>query len=145
MRWAIIFCFAIGCALTVRVLVRPDSHTVYPVLATASERWWNDITLYGDERPWLDCCRYPPVLAIVLLFAALWPRQLIFRIAAIVALSLLVPFLTRPPTVVYDQYIAWIDQLRTLSHERWPGFRDGWTVWIVIERLAAGDAGLPDL
>jgi hypothetical protein len=32
-----------------------------------------------------------------------------------------------------------------MSGERWPGFRDAWTVWVVARHAATGEAGLPDL
>src|SRR5437016_13070896 len=55
---------AVGVALAVRTLLRPDSHTVFPVLAAAAEHWAADQPLYADYGP-LDYFRYPPAFAVL--------------------------------------------------------------------------------
>jgi hypothetical protein len=224
-------------ALSVRTLLHPDSHTVFPVLATAAEHWTADRPLYADYRP-IDYFRYPPAFAVlvwplavlglrgggvlwawlnltvygaglwsfvrtvppgrwtsnrqasflllglfgglrglwngqsnalvtgllllgcvalvrrrwwaatvpltgavlvkwtplapVLLLASLWPRRLAGRLTVGLAVLLALPFLTRPPSAVLEQYHGWVRQWGELSGERWPGFRDAWTVRLVV-------------
>jgi glycosyl transferase family 87 len=247
LRTAVVLWLAIGAAISVRTLVRPASHTVFPIFAGAAERWWTDQPLYSDYKP-LDYFRYPPPsalffspfaalglraggvlwtwiglasyasglwrfrrevlpswwwtprreiaflalatlgalaglwngqsnalvaglvlwaaaalvrgrdwtsaiclaaavcvkltpLPLVLLLCALWPRRLAGRFALAVAALVLVPFLTRPPEMVLHHYSDWIAQQGSLAHERWPGFRDGWTVWQVARHTFAIDGG----
>jgi hypothetical protein len=80
-------------------------------------------------------------LAPVLLLAALWPRRLAVPLTVALAVGALVPFLSRPPETVLRHYAEWIEQQRSLSAERWPGFRDAWTVWQVARRGVTGEAG----
>jgi hypothetical protein len=55
----------------------------------------------------------------------------------------LFPFLTRPPDIVLGQYREWIDHLMESAKLRWVGFRDGWTIWIVLHYLfCGGSAGI---
>ena len=84
-------------------------------------------------------------LAPVLLRCALHPRRLTPRVALFLALGLLAPFLTRLPAVVVGHYREWFDQMGQLGGERWPGFRDGWTVWLVVRQWLNGVAGMPPL
>ncbi len=234
-------------AISVRTLLRPESHTVFPIFAQGSHHWWSNDPLYADYAP-LDYFRYPPLFAVLftpfslmgnalggvvwsclsvgvfllglrmlwaaldqsrqqrslfellaglgalsglwnaqsnaliigliligasylhrerwwlasfflclsvslkltslpllLLLLALWPRQLLLRSLLFLLIGALIPFLTRPPDVVLSQYQAWTQQMQELSSKRWPGFRDGWTVVVVIEHLWHGGEGLPDL
>ena len=237
-------------ALAVRTMHRPQSHTVFPLFASASTHWWADMPLYGDYEP-LDCFRYPPLFAVVLtplallgpllggilwswlslavyfvglrrflrdvlpvewtparasaflllslagalaglwnaqsnalmvgllllgcsavvrqrwwaaaallaapvvlkltplplalLLCALWPGRLGWRFACLTVLGLLFPFLTRPSGVVWDQYRGWLAHLIQSCHGRWPGYRDGWTVWVVLRHVCGGGEGVPDL
>jgi hypothetical protein len=241
---------ALAVALAVRTIHRPESHTVFPLFASASAHWWADLPLYAVYEP-LDHFRYPPLFAVVitplallgpilggilwswmslmvyfvglrrfardvlpvawsqgresaflllalagalaglwnaqsnalmvgllllgssavvrqrwwaaaallaapvalkltplplvLLLCALWPRQLGWRVACLTALGMLVPFLSRPPAMVCEQYRGWFAHLVEFSGGRWPGFRDGWTVWVVLRHVAGGGAGLPNL
>jgi Glycosyltransferase family 87 len=82
---------------------------------------------------------------LVLLLCALWPRRLAGRFAVALAVGLLLPFLTRPLAVVIEQYRGLGTHLATSSSERWPGFRDGWTLWLVCRQVAEGKPGLPNL
>ena len=82
-------------------------------------------------------------LAPLLLLCALWPRSLTPRFAVALAVLAAVPFLTRPPDVVVGHYRAFAQHLRESEHERWPGFRDAWTVWQVARDYAQGEEGIP--
>jgi hypothetical protein len=235
----------VGLALTVRTLLFPVRHTVFPVLATGAAHWWADLPLYADYAP-LDFFRYPPVFALavtplgllglrlggivwawlsllvygagvwsfrrdvlpgrwtagreavylllslfgalrglwngqsnalavgllllgvaaaarrrwwrgawllagavavkltplapVLLLTAIWRRQLGGRLLVVLALLGLVPFLTRPAGTVLRQYQDWGQHLAQSSDDRWPGFRDAWTIWLVWRQREAGGA-----
>ncbi len=103
-------------------------------------RWWNAAVLLAAPV----CLKLTP-LAPALLLCALWPRRLAGRFALAVVVGFLVPFLTRPPDVVLWHYREWLDHLVDSSKERWLGFRDGWTVWLVLRQMLEGKAGLPPL
>jgi hypothetical protein len=85
------------------------------------------------------CLKLTP-LAPVLLLVILMPRRLAWRLLVVMAALFLLPFLTRPPGVVLDHYREWIDHLMESGNIRWIGFRDGWTVWIVLEHLLGGES-----
>jgi hypothetical protein len=237
-------------AVSVRTLLRPTSHTVFPVFANGPQRWWSDQPLYSltfghdreGEEP--DHFRYPPAFAIAftpfdqlgprlggvlwgwlclgvyglglwryardvlpgpwspnrlgwflilallgalrglwngqsnalaagclllagsflvrqcwwrtatfltgaitlkltpiapaLLLVALWPRRLAARLAIVVALVGLLPFLTRPPETVLAQYRLWATHLSQSGRERWPGFRDAYTVYQAARETLRG-------
>jgi hypothetical protein len=65
LRLALALWLALGAAVTVRVLVRPASHSVFPIFALSSVHWWQDLPLYVKYPP-LDYFRYPPVCAVAL-------------------------------------------------------------------------------
>jgi hypothetical protein len=237
---------ALTVAVSVRTLLCPATHTVFPVFATSAERWWADRPLYGKTEE-LDHFRYPPVFALAmtpfsglglraggvlwgwgciavylaglrsfarhalpvdwsrartaaflvlgalgalrglwngqsnalvvgllllgsahlarercwragwllagavaikltplapaLLLCALWPRRLAPRLALALLAFAVVPFLTRPPAAVVGHYVDWVTHLRESGGERWPGFRDAWTVWQVARHAAEGRGG----
>jgi hypothetical protein len=59
---------ALAIALCVRTVLRPTSHTVFPIYQTAVERWWADEPLYrlsftDDDQ--IDHFRYPPVVLLL--------------------------------------------------------------------------------
>src|SRR5262249_17983712 len=56
---------ALALAVSVRTLLRPATHTVYPVFAAGAERWWADRPLYARD-PALDDFRYPPPFAVLM-------------------------------------------------------------------------------
>jgi hypothetical protein len=56
---------AVGLAVTARTLVRPASHTVFPLLALGASHWWQDFPLYQKYPPH-DYFRYSPALAVAL-------------------------------------------------------------------------------
>lgn len=68
-------------------------------------------------------------IAIVLLLMACWPRQLIGRFVTVCVALTLVPFLTRPPSIVVWQYQEWYLALTGPFQGRWAGYRDAWTIW----------------
>src|SRR5579859_4933761 len=71
LRVALIVWLILGAAVAVRTLVRPRSHTVFPIFAASAEHWWGDQHLY-ESYPSLDRFRYPPLFAfLVTPFAAL--------------------------------------------------------------------------
>jgi hypothetical protein len=261
LRSALIVWLVLAAAVSVRTVVRPSRHTVFPIFTASAKHWWGDQPLYEDD-PVLDNFRYPPVftlfvtpfsilglsaggivwswismavyvaglwwfvrdvipspwtrkytavflmlgalgalrglwnaqsnalivglllmgaaavaratsvtasrererpegrawwlaalllaapvclkltpLAPVLLLVALWPRQLAWRLAVVSAGFFLLPFLTRPPSIVLDHYRSWFEHLLEKGDERWLGFRDGWTVWIVLRHLFGGASG----
>jgi hypothetical protein len=98
--------------------------------------WWLAALLLAASV----CLKLTP-LAPVLLLVALWPRQLAWRLAIVSVGFFLLPFLTRPSSIVLDHYHSWIDHLLEKGNERWLGFRDGWTVWIVLRHLFGGMSG----
>ena len=263
LRAALALWVAFGVAVSVRTVLRPGSHTVFPVLAASSQHWWGDQPLYARYRP-LDYFRYPPVFAVAftplsaagltaggvlwgwlnlgvygwglwrlrrdvlppltptplpaglpasmtgergwgeggrealfftvgllgglrglwngqsnalavgllllaasaaarrrwwvaavllaapvlvkltpaalaLLLCALWPRKLIGRFLLALAAGLLLPFLTKSPGVVLHHYRDWLAHLFGSSGERWPGFRDAWTVWLAVRTAVFGE------
>jgi hypothetical protein len=108
--------------------------------AAARQRWWSAAFLLGLPVVF----KFTP-LPLVLLLCALWPRQLTGRVLAVCAVGFLLPFLTRPPDIAAAQYQGWVHHLAESSAERWPGFRDAWTVFAVTRHLAEGGEGMPDL
>lgn len=96
------------------------------------ERWWR-------AAGWLTLPVFIKLtpLAVVLLLVALAPRQLGWRVAVLALVGLLLPFATRPPEQVAAQYVGWVEQMRATASERWPGFRDAWTLWQVVVPTAA--------
>lgn len=231
----------VALAVAIRILVVPGRHTVFPVLAGSSHRYWNDQPLYGNYKP-LDYFRYPPVFAVsftplamlgsrlggilwawlnlavygiglwrlwrdlvpardwsevrqalffmvalliglpglwngqsnalavgllligaaelsrerywrsafflagavalkltplapVLLLMAVFPRALLGRLPiALVGIGL-VPFLLGPPGMVCRHHEEWLLHLTASSSERWPGFRDAWTLYLAGKHL----------
>lgn len=63
LRLALGVWMAVGVTVSVRAIVRPESHTVFPVLAMGSQHWWAGQPLYEDYDP-LDYYRYSPTLAV---------------------------------------------------------------------------------
>ena len=261
LRVALIIWLIVAMAVSIRTLVRPRSHTVFPIFAASAEHWWGNCSLY-ETYPGLDRFRYPPVFALfvtpfsslglltggilwswvsiavlvaglwqyvrdvipsvwtrqrtalflilgalgalrglwnaqsnalivgflllgtaalarvlspgsqnsglrtqnlgwwlaalllavpiclkltplapVLLLVVLWPRRLAWRLLVVVAGLSLLPFLTRSPDLVWDHYGAWINHLLDSGNTRWIGFRDGWTIWVVLRHLLGAEAG----
>jgi hypothetical protein len=95
-----------------------------------TSRWWRAAVLLA-----LPVCLKLTPLAPALLLCALWPRRLAWRFGLAVAVGFVIPFLTRPPGVVLEQYAEWLEHLVHSGHDRWLGFRDGWTAWLAARHL----------
>jgi Glycosyltransferase family 87 len=102
----------------------------------AGRRWWLAALLLAVPV----CLKLTP-LAPVLLLCALCPRRLAWRLVVTMTALFLIPFLTRPPAVVLDHYRDWFDHIAQSGNSRWLGFRDGWTVWLVLRHLISGQSG----
>jgi len=105
--------------------------------ALARGRWWTAAFWLGGA---VGLKMLP--LPIVLLCGVRWPR-LIPRLVVVVAISLVLPFLTASPEYVLAMYRAMAEQGSSLAGERWPGFRDGWMVWLIVSE--GGWSHLPNL
>ena len=109
--------------------------------ALARGQWWSSAAWLGGA-----VVLKLTILPIILLISALYPRQVGWRIMIVVLIGAIIPFLTRPPSIVIFQYQAWHQQMKQTSTQRWPGFRDAWLVWQIFEhRVLLGKAGKPDL
>ena len=84
-------------------------------------------------------------LAPALLLCTIQPRRLPHRLALFLAAGLLLPFLTRPPDVALYHYREWFQHMAATGAERWPGFRDAWTVWLVLREMLHGRFASPPL
>jgi hypothetical protein len=62
-RRAAFWWIAFAVILVLRILLRPESHSVFPIFAAGSANWWSDSSLYLDREA-LDAFRYPPPFAI---------------------------------------------------------------------------------
>jgi hypothetical protein len=97
--------------------------------AIVRQRWWWAATLLAAAvfiKVW-------PLAIVLLLLLVFWPRQLGWRFAVVCALLALVPFLTRPPSMVKWQYCEWYSTLTgPLLKNTWPGYRDAWTIWATL-------------
>lgn len=257
-RLALIAWLILAVAVSVRTMVRPSDHTVFPIFAASADHWWDNHSLY-DPYPGLDRFRYPPVFALfvtpfsllgvlaggilwswvsiavlvaglwryvqdvipspwtqrrtalflvlggvgalrglwnaqsnalivgflllgaaalaravavdpsgttrprlwwraalllalpiclkltplapVLLLMVLWPRGLAWRLVVVAAVLFVLPFLTRSPAIVWQHYGEWILHLLDSGNIRWIGFRDGWTIWLVVRYLFGAESG----
>src|SRR5579875_1198668 len=63
LRLALLVWLILGAAVSIRTLVRPSSHTVFPIFAASAEHWWGNCSLY-ELYPGLDRFRYPPIFAV---------------------------------------------------------------------------------
>jgi hypothetical protein len=133
---------ALGAVVALPGLWNAQSNTVVVGLmllaasGVARKRWWAAAFLLAAAT-WI---KLTPLLPALLL-CALWPRRLAPRLLAALAVVALLPFLTRPPDVVLGHYRDWVAALAETNGARWPGFRDGWTVWMVTRHFFQGNAG----
>jgi hypothetical protein len=97
------------------------------VACLARQRWWSAAVLLAGPV----LLKVAP-LAVGLLFIAWKPRQLLGRFTLALLVGGLVPFLTRPADVVCDQYRDWLQLSLQTPRERWPGYRDAWTLWTAL-------------
>ena len=104
--------------------------------ALVRRRWWTAAAVLAASV----LIKLTP-LAPALLLCAIQPRRLPARFLLFLVIGLLVPFLTRPPEVVLGHYREWLSHMATTGNERWPGFRDGWTVWLVLRDALHGASG----
>jgi hypothetical protein len=96
-------------------------------IAVKNQRWWLASFLLAFA---VAIKAWP--LAAALLFCACWPRQIAWRfVVAFIALSAL-PFLTRPPQIVCQQFQWWWEMLTDRAQLRLK-FRDAWTFWELIQ------------
>jgi len=97
---------------------------IFAAWAIVHQRWWAASWLLGVPvfiKVW--------PLAVVLLLIACWPKKLFWRFAIVFLVLAAVPFLTRPPLIVFAQYKQWFFSLIAQDQGRWAGFRDSWTIW----------------
>ena len=97
------------------------------------ESWWTAAVLLAASV-WTKLTPLAPAL----LLCALRPTRLAPRFAVALALGALLPFLTRPPDVVLSHYAEWLTHLASTGGGRWPGFRDGWTLWVLASHPFGG-------
>jgi hypothetical protein len=104
--------------------------------AVVREQWWR-------AALWLALPVLVKVtpLSVALLFCALWPRHLPIRLLLVLCVGFLVPFVTKSPEAVLGYYTEWYRHLAGSSGERWLGFRDGWTFWLVVRHFLMGGEG----
>ena len=116
--------------------------------AIARKRWWLAAALLAAPV----YLKLAPI-AVALLLAALWPRRLLGRFAAVMLAGALLPFATQSPGYVLAQYRGWYKVLDHSHATRWPAFRDAWTLWeltgwpvhVPAYRLLQAGAGLATL
>ena len=105
--------------------------------ALVRERWWQAAFLLAAPV----FLKLSP-LAVALLFCALMPRKLLPRFALVLLLGAALPFLTRPPEIVLGHYREWHEHLSGSAEARWPGLRDGWTVFLLVRHALGEDLDL---
>jgi alpha-1,2-mannosyltransferase len=103
--------------------------------AMAREHWWTAATCLALA---VFIKLWPA--ALVLLLMLFWPRRLTLRFAVMCVVVAVIPFLTRPPSIVLSHYEQWTSSLLYPSRDRWPGFRDAWTIWSDTTTLFGGNA-----
>jgi hypothetical protein len=62
--WVLLLWLALGIAVSVRTVVSPEKHTVFPIFAASAAHWWEDQPLYARYPQLDDYFRYPPVFAV---------------------------------------------------------------------------------
>lgn len=97
---------------------------LFAAAAVARKQWWRAALLLALP---VFIKLWP--LALMMLLAACWPRQLIGRFLVVVAALAAAPLLTQSPSLVLTHYRDWIGMLRETSTIRWPGYCDAWTMW----------------
>ena len=133
---------ALGAVVALPGLWNAQSNTIVVglVLLAASSavrrRWWVAAFLLAAAT-WIKLTPLVPAL----LLCALWPRRLTPRLLVALAVVALLPFLTRPGDVVVGHYLEWVTALAQSNGSRWPGFRDGWTAWMVTRHFFQGNVG----
>jgi glycosyl transferase family 87 len=100
---------------------------VFAVWAIIKESWWLAAALLAIP---VYLKIWPLVLALLVL--AYRPRPLLGRFLIMILLLGLVPFLLWP-TGAAGCYQEWFHALGEQRFQRWPGFRDAWTIWEVFQ------------
>jgi hypothetical protein len=75
-RLAIVLWAAVLAGVCVKTLLSPRSHSCYPIFAGAARNWVEGLPLYspgGPPSPDLDCYRYSPLIAVLLVPLGLLP------------------------------------------------------------------------
>lgn len=62
--WVLLLWLALGLAVSVRTVVSPEKHTVFPIFAASAAHWWDDQPLYSRYPQLDDYFRYPPIFAV---------------------------------------------------------------------------------
>jgi alpha-1,2-mannosyltransferase len=97
---------------------------IFGTVAIAQQRWWRAAWFLAAPvfiKIW-------PLVAFLLLVVR-WPRQLLGRFTIALLALAAVPFLTRPWSIVLNQYHQWYVTLVGPLQGRWGGYRDAWTIW----------------
>ncbi len=66
------------------------------------------------------------ILPVIFLIMVARPWTMTWRLLLFGLIAFLIPFLTRPPEIVWWQYQEWWHHLKSSQDLRWPGYRDGW-------------------
>lgn len=109
---------------------------LFGTAAALERRWWTAailLTAPAFIKIW--------PIALLLLLACYWPRQLIPRALAAGAGLAFLPFLTRSWTEVVAEYRGFYAILVATNPVRWPGYRDAWTI---LEQVVRVDPTLYD-
>jgi alpha-1,2-mannosyltransferase len=102
---------------------------VFSCAAIIRRRWWTSAIMLGLA---LFIKIWP--IALVLLLVTFWPKRLSWRFAVAFIILAAIPFLTRPPSTVIEQYHEWYESLSGYqSTGRWPGERD---IRTILENFA---------
>jgi hypothetical protein len=112
---------------------------IFALSAIRRNRWWTASWLLALP---VFIKLWP--LAVVLLLAACWPKQLSWRFAVMAIAFALLPFVTRPPSTVIGQYQEWFSSLTHEQQNRWPGYRDAWTIWETASNAFGGSPVSPN-
>lgn len=92
----------------------------------------------ADERRWRAAAGFAAAGAAKLAPLFVGAVLIVCRPALLVpalcctALVAALPFAFQSPAYVWEQYAAWFDHLGRTAAQRWPSFRDAWTVWATL-------------
>ena len=99
---------------------------LFAAVAALRGQWWTAaLLLAGGTHVKIWVAVVPALLALR------WFRPLVPRFAAAIVLIGLLPLLSKSPAQVLASYHQWFACLleRMATGERWPGYRDAWTIW----------------
>jgi hypothetical protein len=92
-------------------------------IAIKNQRWWTASFLLAIA---VHIKIWP--IAAALLMIACWPRQLSWRLVAALAIVFAMPLLTKPYSIVFQQYKWWYEDIVGPAQIRHM-YRDAWTIW----------------